>query len=328
MDNKYIYLRTGEYLFIPTVQSDDYNGVFTDNLCECVFIYIVSDKGYAAAHFYRKNDANDLIEKIERDFQGAKRLDVMLVGGFFNRLAFPWKIEKRELKFADKKYWHKVTLDKIHRVENAIHALNQEDNSMILIENYHQNFIGQSFLKAKNCDVANNGLFTVDLDSFNQTIKNKNLIAKSLSGSISFQVKNIKDFLGYQNVIKLVDKFQIIAHNLPCKFRLRHYFCDVNSTIKTFFSPYSIEKNVYASSAGSADLALIKAPKLTQTIQNSSQYYPISFLAKTKTILSDLNKKEQEKQMTLIASLPSKLNVFIPTEPSQKQQGRADFRAF
>ncbi|MBA4697507.1 MAG: hypothetical protein H2069_09005 [Legionella sp.] len=287
---QHIAIPVKKYVFLPVneMNSEKFCGFYTRNLCECVFMYVRSDIGCAAAHFSRLDSATFLANQVKEDFVNARWIEITLVGGYFNQVVVPWKFDKRELKINSK-----LIRNNDLEAQRKIYSLNDEEE-VIELEDYEPNFFSKKFLN-QNLD----GLYKVDLKTVDKEIKKKhfraffsNYVIGENALSISFRPKGMKDFMGCQNILSLAAQLKntLKTPNL----RLQHFFCENDSEVRVDFAKKNVEKHIHAGELNVDPQSLTFYPG-TLNIPNKISYYPLTPAKKAKAFMNGLCHFKKEK---------------------------------
>lgn len=196
-------------------------GFITDNVRDCVCGLISSDQGFVFFHFYRRDDPEDLKQRIEKDFKNSTCIKISLFGGNFVNTFFPWEVTERELHFLpqDKKseYCGIEAMKLIQESEKeplkVVYTVDLSKFGLELLQ-----LVGQCQKNLKD-----NGFFEYDLDLLNTKLKEKQFQVFAFEDRSHFKVQRFEDFIGYQSLSKVL--YAISEITLSDKSNLKHHYC-------------------------------------------------------------------------------------------------------
>lgn len=219
---KYLHIGMSRYRYIPKGSiPKNLKGFFTFFVCECVAGIISSDQGYGFFHYFKTNDPSNLQNLISRDFGNATSVKIILIGGNSNNLCLPWKVHNRELKL-------KKPDGSMLYGENALAQLvTIPENSISFASRQDEYYDMQAIFEENLTMLENKKRYIYDRSKINEILRDRKFVVHSHTslGACSFEVKGVKDFVGYQNVEAVKKVCAIFDLNVV------HYNCRLGSSV-------------------------------------------------------------------------------------------------
>jgi hypothetical protein len=197
----------------------DIDGFATTNLCECVCGFITSDQGYAFFHFSLESSAESLAEFAAKDFLGASKIQVILLGGNPSIYFFPWKSKNRDILYSASKPRDSDNGRSTNIDSNAVDLKKDEDAwqqiKSTLESNPNRN---RFFLVHRKCEPSipwgkskyntcirkiKNNLLVYQMAKLNAALHPNGEKLIAAGPELQFTLHNFKDSLGYQNLARL-----------------------------------------------------------------------------------------------------------------------------
>lgn len=228
----------GTYQFISKEKMPEkLVGFVTQNVCECACGYISSDQGYAFFHFFRLDDPDCLAELIKRDFSESTNVKMILMGGNPTNLFLPWKDKKRNLKFIDWDYEtespaEKVGAEALIRLRQGVRD-ESDYFSKCLVPVQNKNMLFQLISECITTKTKD-GLITYDYAVLDKKMSEQKFHVEGFDGFCFFNVASVKDFIGYQNISKLI--YAAIKTHLFTGENVSHFNCKIGATLFADFS--------------------------------------------------------------------------------------------
>lgn len=229
----YLNIEMNEYQYIPReIIPINLEGFFTSNVCECVTGFISSDRGIAFFHFFRRNDENQLINLIKRDFQDANSLKITLVGANIGKsILFPSKVEGKSLKRRREDVEDEQSL--IEELKREVVSgspyfthfqMNEADrNKFSDCSRDQPQFITDSL--ENKCT----NLITYNFSMIEKTLKKNPLEVNGFDDSFTFKANSLKDFIAYQNLSRIV--YALISLDLFNADNTSHYNTPIGNNL-------------------------------------------------------------------------------------------------
>ncbi|WP_028387530.1 hypothetical protein [Legionella fairfieldensis] len=209
------------YLFIPkNKHSENIKGFFSHGVWDCVCGFISGKNGYAFFHFYKKNDPDCILNLIKKDFESDPELRITLIGGSLSNAFNPWKEKNRHVSAEDwnNNYAQLTGNDAINWIRKT--EINP-DSSYFHPERKNRHKLEKI---VQECIIElDNGFIEYDYKKLDLMLKDLNLTVRGFGGAASFNVRGIKDLVGYQNMGRLLRAFS--ESRIVSKENISHYHC-------------------------------------------------------------------------------------------------------
>lgn len=275
---------TGEYYYLPKTYIKDYiTGFITKDVRDCICGLISSDQGYAFFHFFRNDDPKDLAEKIKKDFKNSTSVKILLIGGNLINSFLPWKEKNRELKYlSDDKTTNSSGLQAMELMSQRLNVDSSFNTVCELTDPLKKEEMAK-LLKECVTKTTQKNLFEYNYDSLNRKLSEKDFLVSGFFGQCTFRVRSTKDFIGYQNLAKVMHVLTVDT-KLFNKHKIKHLHCKPGYLVKANFNGTCRAESFYNNNPLSCHfLTTRNVDGMTPSkIKNTNQFFDNRYL-KNKT---------------------------------------------